>query len=152
MLQVFSLRWYHSSYIEDEVRRTVPSWIPPNVTMLYESQWTKFFWQKFTTRNKYSKLSWPIWSLGCWKLCSLKLSLMLETGWQVSLPLKVFRTESRGKILVRGEGCNTPGVSHKLSSEFGLKLCQVVIMSFGSWSQKWWWKCWRSNLWNWVPT
>ena len=33
------------------------------------------------------------------KLSSLMLSLMLETGWQVSLPLKVFRIESRDAIL-----------------------------------------------------
>ena len=55
------------------------------------------------------------------KLSSLMLSLMLENGWHASLPLKIFRTESRGKILVRGEGCNNPSVSHKLSSGFGLK-------------------------------
>ena len=55
------------------------------------------------------------------KLSSLMLSLMLENEWHASLPLKVFRTESRGKIPIRGEGCNTPGVSHKLSSEFGFK-------------------------------
>ena len=28
----------------------------------------------------------------------------------VSLPLKVFRTESRDDILFKGESCNTPGV------------------------------------------
>ena len=55
------------------------------------------------------------------KLSGLMLSLMLETGWHVSLPLKVFRTESRGEILVKGEGCNTPGVYHQLSNGFELK-------------------------------
>jgi len=45
MLQVFSLRLYHSSYIVDEVRRTVLSWIPSNVTMLYGRQRRKFFRQ-----------------------------------------------------------------------------------------------------------
>ena len=52
------------------------------------------------------------------KLSSLMLSLMLENGWHTSLPLKVFRTESRGEIPIRGEGCNTPGVRHELSSGF----------------------------------
>ena len=55
------------------------------------------------------------------KLSSLMLSLMLENGWHASLPLKVFRTESQGEIPIRGEGCNTPGVSHELSSEIGSK-------------------------------
>ena len=55
------------------------------------------------------------------KLSSLRLSLMLENGWHASLPLKVFRTESRGEILVRGEGCNPPGVCHQLSNGFDLK-------------------------------
>ena len=36
MLQVFSLRLYRSSYIKDEVRRTLLSWIPPKVTILHE--------------------------------------------------------------------------------------------------------------------
>ena len=49
------------------------------------------------------------------------LSLMLETGWQVSLPLKVFLIESRDAIPLRGEGCNTPGVCHQLSNGFELK-------------------------------
>ena len=49
------------------------------------------------------------------------LLLILENGRHASLPLKVFRTESRGETLVRGEGCNTPGVSHLLASEFELK-------------------------------
>ena len=55
------------------------------------------------------------------KLSSLMLSLKLENGWHASLPLKVFRTESRGEIPIRGEGCNTLDVSHKLNKEFGLK-------------------------------
>ena len=55
------------------------------------------------------------------KLSSLMLSLMLETGWQVSLPLKVLHTESRDAIPLRGEGCNTLGVCHQLSNGFELK-------------------------------
>ena len=54
------------------------------------------------------------------KLSSLMLSLMLETGWQVSLPLKVFRTESRDVIPLRGEGYNTPSVCRQLSNGFKL--------------------------------
>ena len=54
------------------------------------------------------------------KLSSLMLSLMLENGWHASFHLKVFCTETRGEIPIRGEGCNTPGVSHRLSS--GLEL------------------------------
>ena len=50
------------------------------------------------------------------KLGSLMLSLMLENGWHASLPLKVFHTKSWGEIPIRGEGYNTPGVSHKLRS------------------------------------
>ena len=38
-----------------------------------------------------------------------------------SLPLKVFRTESRSEIPIRGEGCNTLGVCHQLSNGFELK-------------------------------
>ena len=55
------------------------------------------------------------------KLSSLMLSLMLENRWHASFPLKVFRTESRGEILVRGEGCNTLAVCHQLSNGFELK-------------------------------
>ena len=38
-----------------------------------------------------------------------------------SLLLKVFRIESRDAIPLRGEGCNTPGVYHQLSTGFELK-------------------------------
>ena len=55
------------------------------------------------------------------KLSSLMLSLMLVNGWHASLPLKVFRTESQGEIPIRGEGCNTLGVCHQLSSGFELQ-------------------------------
>ena len=55
------------------------------------------------------------------KLSSLRLSLMLENGWHASLPFKVFRNESRGEIPIRGEGCNTLGDSHELSSKIELK-------------------------------
>ena len=55
------------------------------------------------------------------KLTSLMLSLILENEGHASLPLKVFRIESRGEIPIRGEGCNTPGVCHQLSNGFELK-------------------------------
>jgi hypothetical protein len=38
-----------------------------------------------------------------------------------SLPLEVFRSESRDEILLRGEGCNTPGVYIPLDNEYGFK-------------------------------
>ena len=46
---------------------------------------------------------------------------MWENGWHASFPLKVFRTESQGKILIRGEGYNTLGVCCQLSNGFELK-------------------------------
>jgi hypothetical protein len=54
-------------------------------------------------------------------LSSLMLSWMLEHGWHASLPSKVFCPEYRDEILLRGEGYNTLGVSHLLSSGFELK-------------------------------
>ena len=66
---------------------------------------------------------------------------MLENGWHASLPLKVFRTESRGKILIRGEGYNTQGVCHQLSNEYELK----HDMLSGDEGE-------RSNLQVWAPT
>jgi hypothetical protein len=42
-------------------------------------------------------------------------------GLHTSLPLEVFRSESRDEILLRGEGCNTPGVYIPLDNEFGFK-------------------------------
>ena len=47
---------------------------------------------------------------------------MADVGkWgHVSLPLKVFRIESRDAIPLRGEGCNTLGVCHQLSNGFKL--------------------------------
>ena len=59
------------------------------------------------------------------------LSLMLENGRHASLPLIVFRTESQGEILVRGEGCNTLGVYHQLSNGFELKH-DILMMIRGS--------------------
>ena len=35
--------------------------------------------------------------------------------------IKVFHPESRDAILLRGEGCTTPGVCHQLSNGFKLK-------------------------------
>ena len=55
------------------------------------------------------------------ELSSLMLSLMLETGWHVFLLLKVYCTESRDAIPLRGEGYNTLGVCHQLSNGFELK-------------------------------
>ena len=46
---------------------------------------------------------------------------MLENGCHASLPLKVFRTESRGEILISGEGCNALGICHQLGNGFELK-------------------------------
>jgi hypothetical protein len=48
----------------------------------------------------------------------LMLSL-LWTGLYASLLLEVFRSESRDEILLRGEGCNTPGVYRLLDHEYG---------------------------------
>jgi hypothetical protein len=42
-------------------------------------------------------------------------------GLHASLLLKVFRSESRDEILLRGEGCNTPGVYILLDNECGFK-------------------------------
>jgi hypothetical protein len=46
----------------------------------------------------------------CWELDNVSLFLK-----------KVFHSESRDAILLRGEGCNTPGVYHQLGSGFELK-------------------------------
>ena len=109
MLQVFSLRLYHSSYIEDEVRRTVLSWIPPNVTMLYGRQRRKFFRPNLLRRASIKKCLDPISLSDTPNLCSLRLSLILENEGHASLPLKVFRIESRGEIPIRGRAV-TPQV------------------------------------------
>jgi hypothetical protein len=50
----------------------------------------------------------------------LMLSL-IWTGLHASLLLKVFRSESRDEILLRGEGCNTPGVFISLDNEYEFK-------------------------------
>jgi hypothetical protein len=42
-------------------------------------------------------------------------------GLHASLLLKVFRSESRDEILLRGEGCNTPGVYILLDDRYGIK-------------------------------
>ena len=42
-------------------------------------------------------------------------------GLHASLPLEVFRSESRDEILLRGKGCNTPGVYIPLDDEYGFK-------------------------------
>ena len=81
----------------------------------------KFFRQNLLRRTSIRKCLDQISLSDAPKLSSLMLSLMLETGWHVSLPLKVFRIESRDAIPLRGEGCNTPGVCHQLSNGFELK-------------------------------
>jgi hypothetical protein len=43
-----------------------------------------------------------------------------------SLLLEVFRSESRDEILLRGEGCNTPGVYIPLDNEYGFKHVKLV--------------------------
>ena len=42
-------------------------------------------------------------------------------GLHASLLLEVFRSESRDEILLRGEGCNTPGVYTPLDNEYEFK-------------------------------
>ena len=102
-------------------RSVVPSWIPPKVTMLHGSQRRKFFKPNLLRRASIRKCLDQISLSDTLKLSSLRLSLILENGGHASLPLKVFRTESRGEILVRREGCNTPGVCRQLSSGFELQ-------------------------------
>jgi hypothetical protein len=46
---------------------------------------------------------------------------MLELDNIFLFPWNVLHTESRDAILLRGEGCNTRGVCHQLSSGFELK-------------------------------
>jgi hypothetical protein len=60
-----------------------------------------------------------------WDTC-LRLELPYDYRWygrglHASLLLKVFRSESRDEILLRGEGCNTPGVYIPLDNEYGFK-------------------------------
>ena len=55
-----------------------------------------------------------------WMLCSLKLSLVLETG-NMSLFHKSLSSWILGRDSFKGEGCNTPGVCHQLSNGFELK-------------------------------
>ena len=56
----------------------------------------------------------------------LRLRLPYDYRWygyglHASLLLKVFRSESQDEILLRGEGCNTPGVYIPLDSEYEFK-------------------------------
>jgi hypothetical protein len=119
----------------------VLSWIPSKVTMLHGSQWRKFFRQI---------LSWRVSIRKClWSNCSPMLKLLAECysrWWELdNVPLflkKVFHSESRDVILLRGEGCNTPGVCHQLSNGFELK----HDMSSGNEGVKIKSTWWRSNL------
>jgi hypothetical protein len=47
-----------------------------------------------------------------------------------SLLLEVFRSESRDKILLRGEGCNTPSVYILLDNEYGFKHAILVDKTY----------------------
>ena len=89
--------------------------------MLHRSQWRKFFKTNLLRRASIRNCLDQISLSDTPKLSSLRLSLILENGGHASLPLKVFRTESRDAIPLRGEGCNTPGVCHQLSNGFELK-------------------------------
>jgi hypothetical protein len=56
----------------------------------------------------------------------LRLRLSYDYRWyghglHTSLLLEVFRFESRDEILLRGEGCNTPGVYIPLDNKYGFK-------------------------------
>ena len=120
MLQVFSIHLYHSSYIEDEVRRIVLSWISSKVTILHEGQRRKFFRQNLLWRASIRKCLDQISLSYAWSYVAK------SSGWYWKLvaclsSIKVFHPESRDAILLRGEGCNTPGVCHQLSNGFELE-------------------------------
>jgi hypothetical protein len=51
----------------------------------------------------------------------LKVIADMDMRLPASPLLKVFRSESRDEILLRGEGCNTPGVYIPLDNEYGFK-------------------------------
>ena len=63
-----------------------------------------------------------------WMLCSLKLSLILETG-NISLFHKSLLSWISGRDYFKGEGCNTPGICHQLSN--GFKLNHGMLSSDG---------------------
>jgi hypothetical protein len=52
---------------------------------------------------------------------SLTIIADMEMGLPASPLLKVFCSESRDEILLRGEGCNTPGVYIPLDNEYEFK-------------------------------
>jgi hypothetical protein len=56
---------------------------------------------------------------------------LIWMGLHASLPLEVFRSESRDEILLRGEGCNTPGVYLLLNCAYGLKhgISTIIMVS-----------------------
>ena len=56
MFQVFSLHLYHSSYIEDEVRRPVLSWTPPKVTNALWELTKEILWTRATVKSEYQKI------------------------------------------------------------------------------------------------
>jgi len=99
MIQVAPYALNHPSYFENKVHMTVLSWIPPKVTILHLQ--TKVYYEKKVLENFWSSLASLMFKCCRW-------------GWEmhdiVSLPLKIFRTESWDEILLRGEGCNTLGV------------------------------------------
>jgi hypothetical protein len=51
---------------------------------------------------------------------------LIWTGLHAYLLLKVFRSESRDEILLRGEGCNTPDVYLLFDRDDELKLGMSV--------------------------
>ena len=69
MLQVVSLRLNHSSYIEDEVRRTMLSWTPPKVTNALWELTKGILRTRATVKSEYQKVALI-------KLASLMLEAM----------------------------------------------------------------------------
>ena len=76
---------------------------------------------KFTMKSKYQKV-----------VLTKLASLMLEAKWPIAITdvgkwmtcfssLKSLSHRISGQDSRKGEGCNTPGVSHELRSKFGLK-------------------------------
>jgi hypothetical protein len=51
----------------------------------------------------------------------LRVIADMDMGLPASPLLKVFRSESRDKILLRGQGCNTPDVYIPLDNEYKFK-------------------------------
>jgi hypothetical protein len=84
----------------------------------------KFYHEEYVSESAFGQIVHRCWSLvakcysKCWELDNVPLFLK-----------KVFHSESRDAILLRGEGYNTPGVYHQLSSGFKLKHDRLVEMT-----------------------